>query len=94
MKIEYDVIRTLKKSEKAIVEFARRKDNAELVVVKHLKGVNIDLYYLISNLSSVYIPKIYYCELEEEWLVVIEEFIDIITVSRKDNDKIITVVFH
>jgi len=76
MKIEYDVIRTLKKSEKAIVEFARRKDNAEFVVVKHLRGVNNELLLLISHLSSVYIPKIYDCVLEEEWLVVIEEFIE------------------
>ena len=76
MGLEYITLETLKKSDKAIVEVAMMDDYPERVVVKHLKGVNINLFHQISFLHSVYIPKIYKCELDGEWFVVIEEYLE------------------
>lgn len=76
MGFEYITLETLKKSDKAIIEVAMMDDYPERVVVKHLKGVNINLFHQISFLHSVYIPKIYKCELDGEWFVVIEEYLE------------------
>jgi len=74
--IEYTSLETLKRSEKAIVEVAMLDDYPDRVIVKHLKGVNMHLFHQISYLHSVYIPKIHKCELDGEWLVVVEEYLE------------------
>ena len=74
--IEYITLETLKKSEKAIIEVAMMEESPDRVVVKHLKNANSNLFYKISSLHSVYIPKIYKCEQDGEWFVIVEEYLE------------------
>lgn len=71
--IEYTSIQTIKKSEKATIEVAFVDGFEETVIVKRLKGVNPDIFHQISKVHSVYIPKIYRCEIHGEELFVLEE---------------------
>ena len=74
--IEYITLETLKKSDKAIIEVAMMEESPDRVVVKHLKNANSNLFYKISSLHSVYIPKIYKCEQDGERFVIVEEYLE------------------
>ena len=52
------------------------EESPDRVVVKHLKNANSNLFYKISSLHSVYIPKIYKCEQDGEWFVIVEEYLE------------------
>ena len=74
--IEYTSLSVIKKSDKAVIEIAIVDGHDEPVVVKRLKGVNPEIFHQLSRLHSVFIPKIYFCEIQGEELIVVEECLD------------------
>jgi len=73
--LNYKIIQTIKKSEKAEVYFAALKEYEKPVIVKHLFGANPDIYHVIGNIRNSHIPQIYAVEEREDYMVVVEEYV-------------------
>ncbi len=84
---KYKVIQTIKQSNKAVVMFASVDGFEHPVIVKHLHEANPEVYRLISKLDNEHLPKIYHMEETPEELLIVEEYIDGITLDNFINQN-------
>lgn len=73
--LNYKIIQTMKKSEKAEVYFAALDEYEKPVVVKHLYGANPEIYRVIGSIRDPHIPEIYSIEEQADYLTVVEEYV-------------------
>ena len=73
--MEYQIIFTMKESEKATVMLAAMEDHIGPVVVKRLRGAKPDIYRLLMDTRDLHIPGVFACEEADGHLTVVEEYI-------------------
>ncbi len=73
--LNYKIIQTMKKTEKAEVYFAALDEYEKPVVVKHLFGANSEIYRVIGGIRNSHIPQIYSIEERDDCLIVVEEYV-------------------
>ena len=73
--MNYKIIQTIKKTEKAEVYFAALDVYEKPVIVKHLFGANPEIYRVISGIKNPHIPQIHYIEEQADYMVVVEEYV-------------------
>ena len=74
--ITYQVITTIKKTEKSIVMLAAMEGMEIPVIIKRLKNANLEVYSVLSKINNVHIPRIYAMECQGEELIIAEEYVD------------------
>lgn len=74
--IIYRTITTIKNTEKSQVYLAFMEGQEEPVIIKRMNIANPDVYKVLSEVRSEYIPRIYAWEWQEKELVVAEEYVD------------------
>lgn len=78
---KYEILKTLKQSEKSCTMFAMDKNSHELYILKSIKGPSY-AYKLLVNHDCRYIPKIYSCEYKKGVTYVVEQYIDGETIDK------------
>lgn len=73
--MNYKIIQTIKKTEKAEVYFAALDVYEKPVIVKRLFGANPEIYRVISGIKNPHIPQIHYIEEQADYMVVVEEYV-------------------
>ena len=74
--ITYQVITTLKKTEKSMVMLAMMDGQDVPVIIKRMKAANVEIYRALSKVNNVHIPHIYAMEFLEDELIIAEEYVD------------------
>lgn len=74
--ITYQVITTLKETEKSIVMLAMMDGQDDPVIIKRMKAANAEIFRAMSEINNVHIPRIYAMECIEDELVIAEEYVD------------------
>lgn len=78
---EYRFINNIKRTENSIINVLENKKNNKRVVVKYLTG-NVDTYKALLNISHPNIPIIYDIVADDDKYILIEEYIDGITIDE------------
>ena len=74
--IIYHTIATIKNTEKSQVYLATMEGREEPVIIKRMNTANPDVYKALKEIHNEHIPQIYATELQENELVVAEEYVD------------------
>ena len=74
--ISYQTITTIKSTEKSRVYLASMEGRDEPVIIKRMTTANPEVYKTLAEIHSDHIPQIYAVELQENELVVAEEYVD------------------
>lgn len=75
-KIQYQIITTIKESDKGSVYLASMKDYDFPVIVKKLKHANQQVFNALMKIECQHLPHIYAAEMFESGLLVVEEYIE------------------
>jgi len=75
-KIQYQIITTIKESDKGSVYLATMEGYSFPLIVKRLKHGNLQVFEAIQELQSAQIPRVYCMEDAEDGLLVAEEYIE------------------
>lgn len=98
--MNYKIIQTIKKTEKAEVYFAALDVYEKPVIVKHLFGANPEIYRVIRGIKNPHIPQIHYIEEQDDYLVVVEEYVgglpldEYIAEKRPDDAKMLQILLQ
>lgn len=74
--MKYDIITTIKETEKSSVVLALMEGWEDPVIVKRLQNANTEIYRVLSELDNIHLPRIYALEQQEDALLVAEEYVD------------------
>lgn len=74
--IIYHTITTIKNTEKSQVYLATMEGREEPVIIKRMNTANPDVYKSLKEIHNEHIPQIYATEMQENELVVAEEYVD------------------
>lgn len=79
--MNYDIIETISKKENVSVFLVSIPDQNAPVILKKVQGGSFSVFQQIKNIKNGYLPKIYDLEQEDNILLVLEEYIDGVTLA-------------
>ena len=74
--VRYSIITEIKKSDKSNVYLASVEGHEYPVIVKEIQNGNIQVFEILKEIDSEYLPRIYHIEKIEDGLLVVEEYVD------------------
>ena len=89
-RIIYQTITTIKNTEKSQVYLAFMEGREEPVIIKRMSTANPEVYKALAEMHNEHIPQIYACELQENELVVAEEYVDGETLEHYIKENLLT----
>lgn len=79
--MNYEVIEPISKKENVSVYLVSSSDHNTPVILKRIQGGSFSIFQQIKNIKNEYLPEIYDLDQEDDTLLVLEEYIDGVTLA-------------